>query len=56
MTQAGAQRDARDASRVVDAQGYTVEDFGLNVNLMLACAARVVVGDAQACLRAIAAA
>lgn len=46
----------RVAARIVDAQGYTVEDFGLNVNLMLACAARVVVGDAQACLREIAAA
>lgn len=56
VAQAGAGRDARDASRIVDAQGYTVEDFGLNVNLMLACAARVVAGDAQACLREIAAA
>jgi len=53
VAQAGA---GRDASRIVDAQGYSVEDFGLNVNLMLACAARVVVGDAQACLREIAAA
>ena len=56
VAQAGARRDVRDASRIVDAQGYTVEDFGLNVNLMLACAARVVTGDAQACLREIAAA
>lgn len=56
VAQAGAGRDARDAARVIDVQGYTVEDFGLNVNLMLACAARVVVGDAQACLREIAAA
>ena len=56
VEQAGAGRDSRDATRVVDAQGYTVEDFGLNVNLMLACAARVVHGDAQACLREIAAA
>jgi nucleoside 2-deoxyribosyltransferase len=53
VAQAGA---GRDAARVIDAQGYTVEDFGLNVNLMLACAARVVAGDAQACLREIAAA
>lgn len=53
VAQAGV---TRAASRVVDAQGYTVEDFGLNVNLMLACAARVVVGDAQTCLREIAAA
>jgi nucleoside 2-deoxyribosyltransferase len=34
----------------VDADGYTVEDFGMNLNLMLACSATVVVGDAQACL------
>jgi len=56
VEQAGTGRDPRDAGRVVDAQGYTVEDFGLNVNLMLACAARVVTGDAQACLQAIASA
>jgi len=38
-------------ARHVDAQGYTVEDFGLNLNLMLACSARIVVGgpdDAEA--------
>ncbi|MBU4610068.1 nucleoside 2-deoxyribosyltransferase [Achromobacter sp. GG226] len=40
---------------VHDTDGYLVEDFGLPVNLMLACAARLVVGDAQACLAAIAA-
>ncbi|MCY0387511.1 nucleoside 2-deoxyribosyltransferase [Robbsia sp. Bb-Pol-6] len=33
-----------------DAQGYLVEDFGMSRNLMLACAARVVPGDARACL------
>lgn len=38
-----------------DANGYLVEDFGLNLNLMLACAARVVTGDAHACLAAMAA-
>lgn len=54
VQQAGTGCDPHDASRVIDAQGYTVEDFGLNVNLMLACAARVVAGDARACLKAIA--
>jgi nucleoside deoxyribosyltransferase len=29
-----------------------VEDFGLNVNLMLACSARIVVGGPQTCLDA----
>jgi len=43
--------DPADATRAVDAQGYTVEDFGLNLNLMLACGARIVVGDAAQCLR-----
>ncbi|MFC4277557.1 nucleoside 2-deoxyribosyltransferase [Achromobacter aloeverae] len=41
-------------TRYVDDQGYTVEDFGMNLNLMLACSATVVVGDARACLRRIA--
>ncbi|MFJ1300234.1 nucleoside 2-deoxyribosyltransferase [Pseudomonadota bacterium AL_CKDN230030165-1A_HGKHYDSX7] len=40
----------------IDAEGYTVEDFGHPLNLMLAQSARVVVGDARACLRRIAAA
>jgi nucleoside deoxyribosyltransferase len=31
-----------------------VEDFGLPKNLMIACAARVVHGDARACLAAMA--
>lgn len=43
--------DAADPARAVDAQGYTVEDFGLNLNLMLACSARIVAGDAAQCLR-----
>ncbi|ARP79437.1 nucleoside 2-deoxyribosyltransferase [Bordetella genomosp. 8] len=34
----------------LDAQGYVVEDFGMSLNLMLACSATVVVGDAEACL------
>jgi len=46
--------DPADPARAVDAQGYTVEDFGLNLNLMLACSARIVVGDAAQCLREIA--
>ncbi|MDQ6215055.1 nucleoside 2-deoxyribosyltransferase [Achromobacter insolitus] len=37
-------------SRMVDAHGYTVEDFGLNLNLMLACSARIVTGGAADCL------
>lgn len=43
-----AQRN--DPPRHVDRDGYTVEDFGLNLNLMLACSATVVVGDAAQCL------
>lgn len=38
----------------IDAQGYTVEDFGMNLNLMLACGATIVVGDAEACLARVA--
>lgn len=56
-SQAGSVREqvavgvaADDAARAVDAQGFTVEDFGLNLNLMLACSARIVVGDAADCL------
>ena len=37
--------------RYLDAQGYTVEDFGLNLNLMLACSSVIVVGDAEQCLK-----
>lgn len=37
----------------VDTLGYTVEDFGLNLNLMIACSARVVVGSAEDCLQEI---
>ncbi len=35
------------------ARGYLIEDFGLSVNLMLACSARIVVGGPAACLDAI---
>ncbi|RTZ43353.1 nucleoside 2-deoxyribosyltransferase [Candidimonas sp. SYP-B2681] len=35
----------------VDNQGYTVEDFGLNLNLMIACSAHVIVGSAEDCLQ-----
>jgi nucleoside 2-deoxyribosyltransferase len=31
-------------------RGFLVEDFGLAKNLMIACAARIVQGDARACL------
>ncbi|AMP38326.1 MULTISPECIES: nucleoside 2-deoxyribosyltransferase [Ralstonia solanacearum species complex] len=33
-----------------DADGWTVEDFGLPRNLMLACSGRLVAGNARACL------
>jgi nucleoside 2-deoxyribosyltransferase len=35
-------------------RGFLVEDFGLQKNLMIACAARIVNGDARACLAAMA--
>ncbi|MGO1766799.1 nucleoside 2-deoxyribosyltransferase [Advenella sp. S44] len=38
--------------RIVDAQGYTVEDFGMSLNLMIACSAKIVHGDVRACLKA----
>ncbi|MDR5755124.1 MULTISPECIES: nucleoside 2-deoxyribosyltransferase [unclassified Caballeronia] len=34
--------------------GYLIEDFGLRVNLMLACSAHIVVGGPDMCLDAIA--
>jgi hypothetical protein len=34
-------------------RGFLVEDFGLSLNLMLACAAKIVQGGPLACLRAI---
>ncbi|HTJ94240.1 MAG TPA: nucleoside 2-deoxyribosyltransferase [Pararobbsia sp.] len=45
---------SRDASGVaLDDQGFIVEDFGLPRNLMLACSSRIVVGDAEQCLKTI---
>jgi nucleoside 2-deoxyribosyltransferase len=41
------------AGRVCE-RGFLVEDFGLAKNLMIACSARVVHGDARACLAAMA--
>ncbi|HEY1609070.1 MAG TPA: nucleoside 2-deoxyribosyltransferase, partial [Paraburkholderia sp.] len=38
----------------VCARGFLVEDFGLAKNLMIACATRIVHGDARACLAAMA--
>lgn len=35
-----------------DAQGYLIESFGMSRNLMLACAAHMIDGDARACLAA----
>jgi len=49
VTQAGVQTQD---GRVMDAQGYTVEDFGMNLNLMIACSTQIVHGDALACLQA----
>lgn len=50
LVQRLAVREADDPPRHIDAQGYTVEDFGLNLNLMLACSATIVVGDARRCM------
>lgn len=38
-----------------DTQGYTIEDFGLNLNLMVACSTQVVVGTVEDCLSEMAA-
>lgn len=38
------------SSVYTDTQGYTVEDFGLNLNLMIACSAQVVIGSVEDCL------
>lgn len=43
-----------DAQGRVCERGYLVEDFGLAKNLMIACSARLVQGDARACLEAMA--
>lgn len=37
--------------RHFDSQGYEVEDFGLCMNLMLACSVTIVQGDARQCLQ-----
>jgi nucleoside 2-deoxyribosyltransferase len=42
----------KEESAAYCANGFLVEDFGLNMNLMLACTARIVVGGPQACLDA----
>ena len=41
-----------DESTAYCAKDFVVEDFGLNVNLMLACSARIVVGGPKTCLDA----
>ncbi|HWK71929.1 MAG TPA: nucleoside 2-deoxyribosyltransferase [Burkholderiaceae bacterium] len=38
-----------------DTQGYTIEDFGLNLNLMIACSTQVVIGTVEDCLSEMAA-
>ncbi|RZT42960.1 nucleoside 2-deoxyribosyltransferase [Cupriavidus agavae] len=57
--EAGTLRDRVPASinaegEAHDARGYLVEDFGLPMNLMLACSVHLVHGDAEACLAALA--
>jgi len=55
-------RTLRDRARVsidadgdaLDARGYVVENFGLPMNLMLACTVRLVTGGAEDCLAAMA--
>jgi nucleoside 2-deoxyribosyltransferase len=44
-------RDAH--GNAIDHEGFTVEDFGMPRNLMLACASRIVVGDAAHCFKTI---
>jgi nucleoside 2-deoxyribosyltransferase len=48
-------QSAQGELRHVDANGYTIENFGLSLNLMLACSVTIVAGDADACLQRIAA-
>jgi nucleoside 2-deoxyribosyltransferase len=50
VARAAARTDGRDA---FCARGFIVEDFGLPLNLMLACTVQLVIGDATACLDAI---
>jgi nucleoside 2-deoxyribosyltransferase len=38
-----------------DTMGYTVEDYGLNLNLMIACSAQIVIGTEEDCLSEMAA-
>jgi nucleoside 2-deoxyribosyltransferase len=38
-----------------DTLGYTIEDFGLNLNLMIACSSQVVTGTVEDCLSEMAA-
>jgi len=53
VDQCGHSVDADGAT--LDKNGMLVEDFGLPRNLMLACAATIVIGNACACLAQIAA-
>nr|MBF0681820.1 nucleoside 2-deoxyribosyltransferase [Pseudomonas sp.] len=50
----GAAGIAMPDERYYDSEGFLVENFGLNVNLMLACTAHIVVGSALDCLAAMA--
>jgi len=42
------------ASRFVDEAGFTVEDFGMPLNLMIGCTAQLVNGGPEVCLRCMA--
>ena len=44
-------RTQRERLGDTDQQGFSVEDFGMAVNLMLGCAGRVVYGSLEDCLR-----
>ncbi|MYN12505.1 nucleoside 2-deoxyribosyltransferase [Pusillimonas sp. TS35] len=52
----GQASDGSGPSRFVDHDGYTVEDFGMPLNLMIACTTQVITGDVEDCLRSLAAA
>ena len=46
-------RTQREVQGEADADGFTVEDFGMPVNLMLGCSVHLVVGNLEDCLRKI---
>ena len=50
VSRIAAGEDPDTPGRHIDTDGMTVEDFGMPLNLMLACSTTVVKGDAIACL------